>query len=817
MKVFKFGGTSVGSVDAITAVRDIVKDGSKSDQLVVVLSAFGGVTNQLVLSAEKAADGQKAYEEILAEIRTRHHDAIAALIPETRSKSTLMKVDSLLDDLAALLKGVYLLKDLSLKSYDQILGHGELLSCTVISQYFESCDLPNYLADPREMIITDDSFGSANVDFEETNSRIKQYLNKVSFPVICPGFVSATIEGKTTTLGRGGSDYSAAIIAAASGAEALEIWTDVDGMMTADPRLVSSAHSIQQLSFQEAMELSHFGAKVLYPPTIQPVLGKKIPIHIKNTFNPTSEGTTIHDMTSVKPSGQLVRGLSSVKNIALLNLTGSGMVGIPKFSSRLFKALSEAKVNVIIITQASSEHSICVGVDGGDIEASRHAINEEFKYEISLHQVDPLEVVENLGIVALVGENMRDHVGISGQMFVALGENGINIKAIAQGSSERNITVVIENKNLKKALNVLHESFFLSEKKRVNLFMIGVGNVGGTLIDQIGNQYDYLFENENIDLRIIGVANSRKMYFDADGLDYKNFKATLETDGTEMYPERFIDTISEMNLRNSVFIDNTADEGIAQLYNGILRKNIAIVTPNKIACASSTKYYQQLKQTSREYRTKFYYETNVGAGLPIISTLGDLIKSGDKIHKIQAVLSGSLNYIFNTFNEDTTFLKVVQSASEEGYTEPDPRIDLSGSDVMRKILILVRESGLQLEMEDIQNKGFVPEECMNEDSVEAFMESLERHESTFQDMCSQAKAHKTKLKYVAQFDKGVASVGLEEVSEDHPFYHLEGKDNIVLFYTNRYSEQPLVIKGAGAGAAVTASGIFADIMKIANS
>ncbi|MCV9388934.1 bifunctional aspartate kinase/homoserine dehydrogenase I [Reichenbachiella ulvae] len=815
MKVLKFGGTSVGTPENLRIVKDILVAG-QPEKTVCVVSALGGVTNLLHSCSDLAASGDESYEELLSQIEERHLSTIRELLPVKTQSVTFSKIKILLNELEDIMKGVYLIRELSPKTLDKVLSFGETLSSNIIVDYLNAENIKTDLGDSKALIKTDSAHNNANVDFALTNKNITEYISKAADLVVCAGFVSSDENGVTTTLGRGGSDYTAAIFAAALDADAFEIWTDVSGMMTSDPRQVTSAHPIEKLSFQEALELSHFGAKVIYPPTIQPVLDKKIPIKIKNTFAPEDPGTTICD--DANGGKQFVKGLSSVSNIALLNLTGSGMVGVPKFSFRLFKALSEAKVNVIIITQASSEHSICVGIDKKDIEKSQEAIAAEFQLELSLRKIDPLEVETGMAIVALVGDNMRQHVGIGGQMFSALGENGISIKAIAQGSSERNITVVLEERHLKKALNVLHESFFLSKKKRMNLFMVGIGNVGGTLIEQIKKQYHYLDEQEDLELKIVGIANSRKMYFnDEDGINLEDWKGQLDSEGEPMEATQFVNRMVEANLRNSIFIDNTANADIAGLYEEILKKSISVVTPNKIACASGYENYLTLKSTAREYQSKFYYETNVGAGLPVLTTLGDLIKSGDKINKIQAVLSGSLNFIFNSFKPGVKFADVVRQAGVEGYTEPDPKIDLSGVDVMRKILILIRESGLKFELGDIESKSFIPQECMDTTSNEDFYSSLEKHDEVFQKIVSDAEAKGAKLKFVATFDKGQASVGLEEVPKDHPFYILEGKDNIVLFYTNRYVEQPLVIKGAGAGAEVTASGIFADVMRIANS
>ncbi|MDH5366428.1 MAG: bifunctional aspartate kinase/homoserine dehydrogenase I, partial [Cyclobacteriaceae bacterium] len=643
--------------------------------------------------------------------------------------------------------------------------------------------------------------------------KIKNYFKEKTL-CVCPGFVASTIEGETTTLGRGGSDYTAAILAASLKSDKLEIWTDVSGMMTADPRLVSSAYAINNISYEEAMELSHFGAKVIYPPTIQPVLEAKIPIHIKNTFKKEDEGTVISN--SGNGNGQIIKGLSSIRDIALFNLTGSGMVGIPNFSYRLFKALSTAEVNIILITQASSEHTICVGIASEDVTASKKAIKREFEFELTTHKLDPLEIEQNLAIVALVGSNMHEQVGVSGQLFSSLAQNGVNVKAIAQGSSEKNISVVIRDTEVKKALNSLHENFFLSKKKTVNVFIIGVGNVGGTLLSQILKQKSYLAKHHHIEVRIVALANSKKMYFNHEGINLETWEDTLLSKGSKMETHQFVSEMENLNLRNSIFIDNTANHDVASLYEDILKESISVVTPNKIACTESYDKYLSLKKTALRYHSRFLFETNVGAGLPVINTLSDLIKSGDEVLEIQAVLSGSLNFIFNNFNADVKFVDIVRQAQKEGYTEPDPRIDLSGVDVMRKLLILIRESGIEMELDDIKSKQFIPETCMKAPSVDAFFDAVAEEEATFQKMLKEANDEDKKMKYVASFKNGKASTGLQLVGSEHPFYNLEGKDNIVLFTTKRYPEQPLVIKGAGAGAEVTAMGVFADIIRIAH-
>ncbi|RYY66394.1 MAG: bifunctional aspartate kinase/homoserine dehydrogenase I, partial [Chitinophagaceae bacterium] len=629
---------------------------------------------------------------------------------------------------------------------------------------------------------------------------------------LAPGFVATDAAGISTTLGRGGSDYSAAIFAAATNAAVLEIWTDVSGMMTADPRLVTNAKIIPSISYQEAMELSHFGAKVIYPPTIQPVMTKGIPVWIKNTFDAAEKGTLIQQ----RPAENLrsVTGISSINNIALLSLEGSGMIGIPGFSKRLFAALASKKVNVILITQSSSEHSICVGINANDAAVAKEIIDEAFSYEIELKKVEPLLVEKNLSVIALVGDGMKSHTGISGRFFNALGKNGVNIRAISQGSSERNITAVVNSTDVKKAINVIHEAFFEKEIKEINLFIAGVGNVGSRLLGQLKQQQDYLLKQLHIKIKLAGIANSKKILIREEGISLDDWQKSLE-EGKPGRINDFIESIIALNLRNTVFADVTASENVAMLYKEMLQKAIAVVACNKIACSSDYNYYHTLKDTSKEYNAKFLFETNVGASLPIIGTLNDLLRSGDSIHKIQAVLSGTLNFVFNNYDGSRSFASVVKQAQEEGYTEPDPRLDLSGRDVMRKIMILAREAGHVMEMDDIRNNSFMPEECM-QGSVEDFYNAMEKFEGHFKQLLHNAAAAGSKLKFVASFEEGKAEVGLQHVDPSHDFYQLFGKDNIVLFYTDRYVQQPLVIKGAGAGAELTASGVFADIIRTIN-
>ena len=813
MKVLKFGGTSVANAENIRKVKSILNETTETNQVVVV-SAFGGVTDMLLSASAMASQRDEGYSQTLATIEQRHLTAIKELLPVTKQSSVLSKVKSQLNVLETLLEGAFLIGELTPKLSDRIVGYGELLSSYIISEFLKEEGLLASFKDSRELIVTDTSFGNAQVDFVATGQRCRDYFSNVANDIIIlPGFIAASKTGDYTTLGRGGSDFTAAIVAGCIDAESLEIWTDVSGMYTANPKWVKQAKYIPNISYEEAMELSHFGAKVLYPPTIQPVLQKNIPIWIKNTFAPHEPGTLISE--NHNGTQNTVRGISHVGDIALVSLEGPGMIGIPGISKRFFETLSMNEVSVVLITQASSEHSICVGIAEKDIDKVVDAVNETFAYEMSTHKIKTLQIEKDLAIVALVGDNMKSHQGLSGQMFSTLGKNNVNIRAIAQGASERNISAVIQKEDVKKALNALHEVFFEENVKQVNLFVMGVGNVGGKLLKQLHQQKAFLKDELQLNIRVIGLSNSRTMHFNDEGIDLNNWESSL-AEGDKANPQEFLQRILSLNLRNSVFVDNTASEVISKTYADFLRNSIAIVTCNKIACASEYDNYKNLKSLSKRYQVPLLFETNVGAGLPIIDTLKNLIASGDRILKIQAVLSGSLNFVFNTFNTNTTFHDVVKQAQEEGYTEPDPTIDLSGIDVMRKILILVRESGLKLDLQDIENTAFLPEESLQAESTDAFFETLKTHESHFQQLFKAAAEQNSRLKYVAQFDEGKASVSLQHIPEGHDFYNLEGSDNIVLFYTERYPKQPLIIKGAGAGADVTASGIFADIIRIGN-
>ena len=815
MQVLKFGGTSVANAKNMNVVVSIVQEKLKVDpKIVIVLSALGGITDALLEAATLASAGDVLYKEKLVAIEQRHLTTVKELIPLDRQSSVLSMVKKRCNEIEDTCNGVFLLKELSSRTKDSVVSYGELLSSQIFAAKLKSLGINNTWKDARELIVTNSNFGNANIDFISTNDSIGDFIATVEDSIIIiPGFTGRDKNSNTTTLGRGGSDYTAAIVGSAINASIVEIWTDVSGMMTADPRLVSNAKIIQDISYQEAMELSHFGAKVIYPPTIQPLMNKGIPVVIKNTFAPADAGTWISN--DIVTNVNAIRGISSINNLSLISLEGSGMVGIPGFSKRLFEALSNEKINVILITQSSSEHSICVGIEEANADRAKAVIDEAFAYEIEIKKVEPLVVEKGLAIVALVGDSMKNHPGISGKMFGALGRNGINIRAIAQGSSERNISAVIALADVKKAINVLHEEFFETTYKQVNLFISGTGNVGSKLLAQLQQQQKHLQEHLRLQVRIAAIGNSRKMLFNDEGVDLSKWKELLPG-GDTMNINEFISTIQKKNLRNSVFVDVTANDEIAKTYPEYLQKSISVVACNKIACSSSYEYYKKLKDLAREFNALFLFETNVGAGLPVIGTLNDLLRSGDNVNRIEAVLSGTLNFVFNNYTGEKSFAKVVRQAQDEGYTEPDPRLDLSGTDVMRKIMILARESGEKLEMEDISNESFMPASCM-EGSVENFYNEMEKHEDHFKQLVSNAKQAGKKLKFVARFVDGKASVGLQHIDPQHDFYHLYGKDNAVLFYTNRYTEQPLVIKGAGAGAEVTASGVFADIIRAAVS
>ena len=816
MKVLKFGGTSVGSSKNIKKIIDIISKNDQQSTQFIVVSAFSKITNLLVEAAQLASIKKSSYISVLEDIKSIHLTIISELFPTQNQLPLIKYVEEKLEELKQVLNSISLISELSSKSEASIVSYGELLSSYIITLALQLYKVDVIRKDARELIITNTTYTNGAVNFDITNKNITSFINsnKVSVVVI-PGFIAATDNGDTTILGRGGSDFTAAIIAAAVDASILEIWTDVSGMFTANPKLVKQAMPIEHISYEEAMELSHFGAKVIYPPTIHPVLQKEIPILIKNTQLPHEKGTLITKKSNGKTAP--VKGITHIENVTLITLEGSGMVGIPGFSKRLFETLSLEKINVKLITQASSEHSICIGIDDINADKAKTAIDATFELEILRKKIKPLVVEKHLAIIAIVGDNMKSHQGISGKMFSTLGNNNVNIRAIAQGASEKNISAVITAKDIKKALNSLHESFFEDVYKQLNVFITGVGNVGEKLIEQIQQQQSYLLDKLKIDLRVIGLSNSRKMIFDTNGFLLNSWKEKLNKSTQTASLNEFLETIKSLNLRNSIFVDITANDEVADKYSDYFKNSIAIVACNKIACSSDYEKYKQLKDLSLEYNSPFLFETNVGAGLPVINTLNNLIASGDEVLTIQAVLSGSLNFIFNNFTSETNFYDIVKQAQKEGYTEPDPRIDLSGVDVARKILILARESGIELNLEDIKNDSFLTQKNNEADTVDDFYDSLLTDAEHFNNLLASADINKCQLKYVAELSNGKAKVGLKEIQEGHPFYNLKGKDNIVMFYTKRYPEQPMIIKGAGAGADVTASGLFADIIRIASN
>ena len=812
MKVLKFGGTSVANSKSLNSVLEIIK--SQKGPIAVVVSALGGVTDMLIEMLSMVKEVDENYKDLLPEIERRHLEIIKQCIPIQHQSAIISFLKKHTNELESRLDALFLLEEVTQKNTAAIASYGEILSSGIIQEVFKYNGIDSILKDTRTLIKTTTHNGREIVDNDPTQKNITQFFKENRCNVVLlPGFIASNEAQETTTLGRGGSDYSAALIASNTNAEVLEIWTDVSGMYTAHPKIVAQAKPIEKLTYFEAMELSHFGAKVIYPPTLQPIVEKNIPIRIKNTFAPQDKGTLI-DHLPAPENGEIVKGISHIDHVALINLEGSGMIGITGFSKRFFEALSDENINVIMITQASSEYSICIGVNEAEAERAKKAIDEKFAFEISIHKVAPAKIERHMVNIAVVGEKMKDHQGISGKLFSSLGANNINIRAIAQGASERNISIIIDKKNVVKAINTLHESFFEAQIKELNLFVTGVGNVGSKLLEQIDQQTEYLIENLRLKIRVIAISNSKKMVLGDTAMNLSQWRNELEKSKTKADRDQFFKHAKKLNLRNSIFVDNTASEIIAKEYARYLNNNIGVVTCNKIAAADELVNYLNLKKISRKFGSPYLFETNVGAGLPIIDTLNNLVASGDQIIKIQAVLSGSLNFVFNHFKKGTSFHDIVLQAQQQGYTEPDPKIDLSGVDVARKILILARESGLKIELEEIENESFLPQQCLNTPDNKTFFESLIQYSDHFQAMLEKADRENAKMKYVAQLENGKAKVGIQLVKEGHDFYNLEGSDNIILFYTNRYKEQPLIVKGAGAGADVTASGIFADIIRI---
>ncbi|BBA29514.1 bifunctional aspartate kinase/homoserine dehydrogenase I [Prevotella melaninogenica] len=810
MKVLKFGGTSVGSVSSILSLQKIVEKEAKHQPIIVVVSALGGITDQLIATSKLALKGDESWRTEFDSIVARHHKMIDAIITDPHDREVLFnKVDSLFEQLQSIYYGVFLIHDLSHKTEDTIVSYGERLSSKIVATLIRGAKW----FDAREFIKTEEKLGKRSLDSELTNKLVLDTFSDLPRISLVPGFIAQDRDsGDITNLGRGGSDYTASILAASLNAEVLEIWTDVDGFMTADPRVIKGAYTINELSYTEAMELCNFGAKVVYPPTIYPVCVKNIPIKVKNTFNPDGEGTIIkaHIENNQKP----IKGISSIKGTTVITVTGLSMVGVVGVNRRIFSSLANNGISVFLVSQAASENNTSIGVKDEDAENAVKVLNEEFRLEIEDGRMFPMHAESGLATVAIVGENMKRTPGISGKLFETLGRSGISITAIAQGASEMNISFVVKGSDLRKSLNVLHDSFFLSEYKVLNLFICGIGTVGGKLIEQIKSQYEELKQNSNLKLNVVGIASSKNAIFNRDGLNLDNYQEELK-ESEPSNPEHLRDVILKMNIFNSVFVDCTASKDVAALYQSLLENNISVIAANKIAASSTYEDYYHLKQTAIQRGVKFRFETNVGAGLPIIGTINDLRNSGDKILKIEAVLSGTLNFIFNEIGADVPFSETVKRAKEQGYSEPDPRIDLSGTDVVRKLVILTREAGYKVEQADVEKHLFVPDDYF-QGSVEDFWKRLPKLDANFEERRQKLSEEGKRWRFVATMEHGKTNVALKEVDSTHPFYNLEGSNNIVLLTTDRYKEYPMQIQGYGAGASVTAAGVFANIMSIAN-
>ena len=810
MKVLKFGGSSVGSVNSILSVKKIVE--AVKEPVIVVVSALGGITDKLINTSQMAADGNSAYEKEYRDIVNRHIEMVYTVIPAGEERSLLLdQVNELLGELKDIFQGIYLIRDLSPKTSATIVSYGERLSSIIVATLIEGA----VWYDSRTFIKTEKKHSRHILDTELTNALVKETFQELPKVALVPGFISSDKNsGEITNLGRGGSDYTASIIAAALQAEVLEIWTDVDGFMTADPRVISSAYVINELSYVEAMELCNFGAKVVYPPTIYPACHHNIPIVIKNTFNPEAPGTVIEQEIDHGQS-KSIKGISSINDTSLITVTGLGMVGVIGVNYRIFKALAKNGISVFMVSQASSENSTSIGVRNQDAELACEVLNEEFAKEIEMGEISPVSAEKNLATIAIVGENMKHTPGIAGKLFGTLGRNGISVIACAQGASETNISFVVEENSLRKSLNVIHDSFFLSEYQVLNLFICGTGTVGDSLIKQLASQQEKLMKERGLMLNVVGIANGHQALFDRNGLDLSNYRQLLDEKGQASSPQIIRDEVIGMNIFNSVFVDCTANADVASLYKDLLNNNVSVVAANKIAASSSYANYTELKQIARNRGVKFLFETNVGAGLPIIKTINDLIASGDKILKIEAVVSGTLNFIFNKISAEVPFSETIRMAKEQGYSEPDPRIDLSGKDVIRKLVILAREAGYVLEQEDVEKNLFVPDEFF-EGSLDEFWKNIPLLDADFETRRQKLEAENKHWKFVAKLEDGKGSVSLQEVSRSHPFYGLEGSNNIVLLTTERYKEYPMMIQGYGAGASVTAAGVFADIISVAN-
>ena len=812
MKVLKFGGTSVGTSESFQKVKQISLESAKDQKTIVVVSAVSQMTNLLQKIADKASSGDESYFEDMLFLEKKHLDIIRDLISIEKQSSVIAEFKTNLNRLDDIVKGIFLVEELTEKSTALVLSFGEKFSSQILFHYFEEDSNVVYW-DSSDIVVANGKFLNAQLNEELTKANLIE-ANKSDFAVaVMPGFIARNKNNQLTTLGRGGSDYTASIVAAHLKANRLEIWTDVNGMLTADPSMVKQATPLKSVSFDEAMELSHFGAKVIYPPSIQPALREGIPMVVKNTFNPSHPGTEI---VKDAPSKTDITGLSAIKDISVIDIAGAGMVAIPGYASRVFKSMSDKNVNIILITQASSEHSITIAIKNEDSQRAISALENEFEFELNNGKIQPLAIQNDLAIIALVGDNMRSRGGLSGKAFSALGHNGINIRAIAQGSSEKNISMVVFQKDLKKAMNVLHEEFFLSEYKKIHLYLAGLGNVGGSLINQVKAQKQHLRENHNLEMVVVGMINSRKFIIDDQGIDLDNWESVMDKSDNVSDMKEFHKQATDLNLRNSVFVDNTAHEEIANYYEAFLSSKISVTCSNKIAASSSLSNYKKLKELARKNRVSYLYEANVGAGLPIVDTINNLVSSGDRITKIEGVLSGSLSFIFDNYNGTIPFADIVKQAKEEGYTEPDPRIDLSGKDVARKILILAREAGYDLDAEEVISESFMPESCLQPMDVSEFISSLEKEEDHFNSLYTNANNAGEKLKIVGVFENGKAMVKLQSLDSSSPFSSLKGTDNMVLIYTERYPDNPMIIQGAGAGAAVTSAGVFGDIMRTMN-
>ena len=812
MKVLKFGGTSVGSAENIKTLLRLVGEEKQKNNPIVVLSAMSGVTNLLTDMAEMAERGED-YDVHLKEIEAKHFAVIRSLLPAAAQNPVFTRLKIFFNELEDLLQAVTNLRELSLQTKDQILSYGERCSSFMIAHIAAQSFGNAMYVNGAELIKTDSNFGQAKVDTELTEILINDFYQANKDKVLfVTGFIASNAAGRVTTLGRGGSDYTAAVWGAALNVEEIEIWTDVNGMMTADPRIVKKAFSLPELSYTEAMELSYFGAKVIYPPTMIPAFMKKIPIVIKNTFEPDFGGTYIK--SDVKSSSLPIKGISSIDHISIINLTGSGMVGKAGFSGRLFSLLSREQINVVLITQSSSEHSITFAVKPTDASQAISLIKKEFELELDAKKLELPEVENNLAVLAFVGENMKRTPGMSGRLFNALGRNGINVRAIAQGSSEYNISVIISKDDLSKAVNAVHDAFFTDLKRTLNIFCLGTGNIGKTLFNQLKEQMPFLAANNDLQVKVAGICNTRKMIFNAEGLSLENWETELSSNGTQADLATFVAKMKAMNLPNCVFVDNTAAETPIEFYQGVFESSISVVTCNKKGNSADFAQYKSFKDTARKFGVDFYYETNVGAGLPIIRTLKELMVSGDKVARIEAILSGTISYIFNNFKGEAGFYETVKEAQELGYTEPDPRDDLNGKDFMRKMLILARDAGYPLEAADVKIDNILPEACLNATSVEDFYNELQANSAYFEDLKNKAANDGKVLRYIGKLEDGSVEISLQMVDDSHPFYMLSGSDNIISFTTDRYKSRPLVVKGPGAGAEVTAAGVFADIINV---